>query len=203
LTRTSGAAVTNYAYDFENRLIASATASDSVSYEYDELGNRVSRSVNGTLTRFLVDSNRELSHVVAELDATGTPLAEYTVGDDLISQQRGTIESFYHYDGNGSTRLLSANGGAVTDTYDYDAFGNLLAGTGTTSNEFLHGGEQLDTNVGFYYLRARYMDPTVGRFISRDPFPGNPFDPPSLHGYSYALNNPANLDQFSGSGHSK
>ena len=47
-------------------------------------------------------------------------------------------------------------------------------------------------------MRARYMDPSIGRFISRDPFAGNSFDPPSLHKYSYARNNPINVADPSG-----
>ena len=193
LTRTSGTAVTTYAWDFENQLIGSSAGLDTMAFTYDELGNRVSRNANGVVTRFLVDTNRELSRVVLELDAAGSPVVNYTVGDDLISQRRGATDSFYHYDGNGSTRQLSDATTAITDEFDFDAFGNLLARTGTTENEFLYVGQQLDPNLGFYYLRARYMDPTSGRFISRDPFAGNSFDPPSLHKYSYALNNPVNV----------
>jgi len=76
--------------------------------------------------------------------------------------------------------------GAITDAYDYDAFGNLIYRSGTTPNDYLYSGEQFDANLGFYYLRARYMNPYSGRFISTDSFEGNAYDPITLHKYLYA-----------------
>jgi len=117
-------------------------------------------------------------------------------GDDLISQTKAALTSVYHYDGLGSTRLLSNLSGAVTDRYTYTAFGESdTAGTsgnnsGSTDNNYLYTGEQRDPNLGFYYLRARYMDPGAGRFVSQDSWMGNSSDPLSLHKYGYANFNP-------------
>jgi RHS repeat-associated protein len=58
---------------------------------------------------------------------------------------------------------------AVMDNYNYDAFGNKLNSTGTTPNNYLYRGEQYDSDLGLYYLRARYYNPATGRFLSRDP----------------------------------
>jgi len=55
-----------------------------------------------------------------------------------------------------------------TDTYDYDAFGNLIGSTGTTPNVYRYQGEALDEETGLYYLRARYYDPVAGRFLTVD-----------------------------------
>jgi hypothetical protein len=52
--------------------------------------------------------------------------------------------------------------------------------------------------VGLLYLRARYYDPQLGRFLSRDPFPGLATIPQSLHPYAYVFNNPATLSDPSG-----
>jgi RHS repeat-associated protein len=83
--------------------------------------------------------------------------------------------------------------GTVTDTYAYDAFGNKISSTGTTPNEFLYRGEQYDTDLGLYYLRARYYNPATGRFMSRDPDVGHIADPATLHKYLYAGGNPVDL----------
>jgi RHS repeat-associated protein len=85
-------------------------------------------------------------------------------------------------DGLGSTTELADGSGNVTGTYRYDVFGAPRAQTGATT-EFNFAGEQTDPTA-LQYLRARYYDPAVGRFISRDPLGG---------GYSYVSNNPVNL----------
>ena len=88
----------------------------------------------------------------------------------------------------------------VTDTYDYDAFGNKINSTGSTPNNFLYRGEQYDPDLGLYYLRARYYNPITGRFMSRDPKDGVLTDPKMLHKYLYAGGDPANSYDPSGQG---
>jgi RHS repeat-associated protein len=81
----------------------------------------------------------------------------------------------------------------ATVTYDYDAFGNKVNSTGTTPNNFLYIGEQWDSDLSLYYLRARYLNPLTGRFVSRDPEDGINTDPKTLHKYIYASGDPVNL----------
>lgn len=80
--------------------------------------------------------------------------------------------------------------GIITDTYDYDAFGNLIDQTGITPNNYLYAGEQFDADLGMYFLRARYMDTARGRFWSMDTFEGGVADPITLHKYLYANASP-------------
>jgi RHS repeat-associated protein len=86
-----------------------------------------------------------------------------------ISQRR-TATSFYGYDAGGSVRQLTDNTGTVTDTYAYDAFGNTVAQTGSTVNEFQYRGEQYDASLQMYYLRARYYRPQTGTFLTQDTY---------------------------------
>ena len=60
-------------------------------------------------------------------------------------------------------------------------------------NNYRYTGEQYDPNVGFYYLRARYYDPSVARLVTADPWDGTPFDPLTLHKYVYARGNPVSF----------
>jgi RHS repeat-associated protein len=62
----------------------------------------------------------------------------------------------------------------------------------------LYCGEQYDSHLSQYYLRARYYDPANGRFNQLDPFGGNNSDPQSLHKYLYVHNNPVNGIDSSG-----
>jgi RHS repeat-associated protein len=209
--RTQDDRTDTYVYDAENRLIAADTQAGAVTtpvaYTYDPDGIRQSKSADGSTTLYLTDANRDYAQVLEEWDSeqhaksNGAPTVRYTYGDDLISQTRGPGRaspqtSFYHYDGQLSTRLLtngtpgSESFGQVTDTYRYDAFGNLKTPPGPTPNDYLYTGEQYDANVGFYYLRARYYDQGTGRFASRDTYDGRPGDPSTLHKYLYASGNP-------------
>jgi RHS repeat-associated protein len=171
------------------------TGANEVVYAYDADGNRIRTVVNGTeITNYLVDKNSPLSQVLLETDGQGAVMASYVYGSDLISMQRpdqGT--RYYHYDGQMSTRQLSDATGAVSDSYIYDAFGNLMATTGDTTNRMMYSGEEYDPNLRTYYLRARYYDTTVGRFTARDPFHGTSAeDPMALNRYLYVHSDPIN-----------
>jgi len=78
--------------------------------------------------------------------------------------------SFYGYDGHGTVRFLMNLNSSVTDTYKYDAFGNLIASTGSTPNNYLFASEQFDPALNLYQMRARWYRQATGRFISRDPY---------------------------------
>lgn len=184
--------VINYFYDYQNRLIKVKTMDSTIEYKYNTTGIRTSVNVNGNIVNYLIDENRDYAQVLEERDNSSNLLASYIYGDDLISLNRGTGKSYYHYDGLGSTRALTNNAGTITDTYTYDAFGLLLKKTGDTENNYLYTGEQYDPNIGFYYLRARYMNPCIGRFINMDIWEGNIYDPVTLHKYLYANADPVN-----------
>jgi RHS repeat-associated protein len=85
-----------------------------------------------------------------------------------------------------------------TDTYDYDAFGNLIHSTGTTPNNYLFAGEQFDPDLNLYYNRARYLNVSTGRFWSVDTDEGKDEQPLSLHKYLYAGGDSVNKSDPSG-----
>jgi len=204
----------NDQYDFENRLTDRNNGQIRVVYDGD--GNRVRKTVTSTTnvvtTSYLVDDlnptgypqvMEELTTVTANpLLVTPTVTRVYVWGHSLISQDRlsGTMwtESYYGYDGQNSVRYLIDANGLITDTYDYDAFGNLLNRTGNTPNNYLYQGEQYDEDLKLYYLRARYADSDRGRFWTMDSFEGFGSDPASLHKYTICHNNPINMRDSSG-----
>jgi len=192
-------------YDFENRLIRRREGDKTVTIVYDGDGNRakkiVTTSTNTVTTWFLVDTVNLTGYaqVLEELETRNAELETvrvYSYGHDLISQQQFTGSGwelhFFGYDGHGNTRLLTDANGFVTDTYDYDAFGNLIARTGSTANNYLFTGEQFDPDLGLYFLRARYQDAQTGRFWTMDHFEGENEDPVSLHKYLYSSCDPVN-----------
>jgi RHS repeat-associated protein len=85
--------------------------------------------------------------------------------------------------------------GTVVNSYRYDEWGNILSQSEGVPNAFKYAGEMYDTETGFYYLRARYYDPSVGRFINKDTYKGQIDNPLSLNLYTYVHNNPlTNVD---------
>ncbi len=184
-----------FSYDFENRLIG-RNGSPAVSCAYDHKGNRISKTVGGTPTYFLVDEQNPTGYpqVVEELSVIGpnpTVTKTYTYGLRLISQRiPGGAVQYYGHDGHGSVRLLTDSAGTVRNTYTYDAFGIKIASSEPIENRYLYAGEQWDPDLGLYYNRARYYSPDKGRFWTMDIFEGSKEDPLSLNKYMYCHADP-------------
>jgi RHS repeat-associated protein len=201
---TQAANGNSYTYDSENHMIKMTNGSAVVTMIYDAFGNRVAKTVNGVTTQYLVEDDVNPTgypQVVEELTGpigSGVVARQYTYGLQRISENLSPTvtgnstwtPSFYGYDGFGSVRQLTNSAGTVTDSYEYDAFGNSFTKSGTTPNNYLYRGEQYDPDLGLYYLRARYYNPSTGRFLSRDPEDGKPTDPKTLHKYLYANGDP-------------
>ncbi len=85
---------------------------------------------------------------------------------------------------------LTQTNGTITKNYDYDAFGIEKDIDQNDTNPFRYCGEYYDKETETYYLRARYYNPSVGRFITEDSYLGKLEDPLSLNLYTYAYNNP-------------
>ena len=196
--RDDGTTAQAFEWDARGRLLSVSDAQgDVVTYEYDALGQRISRT-DGSITRhYLVDGNRELAMVLMEHDGAGGLQAAFTYGDELVAQERGG-ERWYLKDGVGSVRALADELGDFSDEYVYDAWGETLDAQGVSENDYRFGGEQLDPLIGWYYLRARYLDPSAGRFASEDPAEGTHRDPRSLHRYTYTPQDPVNYADPSG-----
>ena len=164
----------------------------SFAYTLDNAGLRHQVSAGGTTT-YTRDLNRELPLVLSDGELS------HVYGHGLISQTTSSgQQTSVLADGLGSMVALTDGSGTVTARYRYDGFGALRASSGTGRTVFRFAGQQLDGAAGLYYLRARYYDPALGRFLSRDPFPGTASLPASQHPYRYAHDNPTNWTDPSG-----
>src|ERR1051326_2861482 len=188
----------SFTYDFENRVKAMTMGATTVTLQYDGDGNRVAKNIGSTTTRYLVaELNPTGDPQVVEEVVNGAVQRTYTYGLQRISQYQPInstwTASYYGYDGMGSVRFLTDATGAVTDRYDYDAWGNPVNVTGTTPNVYLYRGEQYDPDLTLYYLRARYFNPLSGRFLTKDQATGETTEPFTFHKYLYTRSNPVNL----------
>ena len=128
-------------------------------------------------------------HVAAPLPVVISDTeAVYLYGLDIIAQQQAE-RLYYVHDGLGSVRQLVDTTGQIATNYAYDPFGVPLVG-GEVYNPYQYTGEAWDAEVGLLYLRARYYQPEVGRFITDDPWQGDIWRPGSLNKYSYVRSSP-------------
>ncbi len=199
---TNGTNVTQYDYDAMDRLSAATLPGGAtITNSYDADGRRVQQTIGTQVTNYLWDQLSPYGDVVLETDAAGATLASYSLGaGELLSQTRASTTSYYLHDGQGSVRQLANAAGSVTDSYTYSAFGQTLSHTGSSINPYQYTGQQFDSSTGLYDLRARYYDPSVGRFLSQDTFPIDFNNPIELNRYGYTANNPINFTDPSGHG---
>jgi RHS repeat-associated protein len=193
LTKVTSAATTNYGWDYDNRLtsVTLAGTGGTVAFKYDGLGHRVQKvftqGSNTTTTIYLYDG----TNAVEDVDQNGNVLARYTATqniDEPLAELRSGTTTSYSQDGLGSVTSLTTSAGALGNTYRYDSFGNLTASSGSIANRFQYTAREFDSEIGLYFYRARYYDPTAGRFLSEDPieFEGG------VNFYPYVLNSPVN-----------
>jgi len=193
--------INTYAYDYEDRLSQTSIGGVNTAYQYDGLGNRIAKVADGATTRYVLDISGALSQVLAETDENGTITRYYVYGLGLISKiTPGNEASYYHYDSRGSTIALTDSTETITDKYAYDPFGKLANSEGSTANSFKYVGRfgVMDEGNGLHYMRARYYDPEIGRFLSKDSKHGLLKSPQTFHRYNYVINNPIKLIDPSG-----
>jgi len=186
---------TVYTYDAENRLVkvedflaGNPTPTATSTYRYDGLGRRIEKVANGQTRRYVYD----FEDILLEYDGTNTLQAQYTHGpgiDEPIAVTRGGSTFFYHQDGLGTVTDLTDSAGSTAKSYSYDAYGNVVDQTGTVEQPYTYTGREFDSESGLLYYRARYYDPTTGRFLQKDPIG---FVSGDSNQYNYTRNNPAN-----------
>jgi RHS repeat-associated protein len=195
IAETTGGETTIYEYDYRNLLVQVTKGATVVQYEYDGRGDRVARIENGVRTEYVNDVNRRYTQVLVQADSDGAAEGRYIYGLARLSGllQGHSSPLYYLIDAIGSTSDLTDEAGMARTSYSYDAFGAAQpASPGTDTNQwansFLFAGENVDEATNLIYLRARYYDPAVGRFLTSDPIGFG--DGPNT--YTYAASNPVN-----------
>lgn len=194
-TNTGSENVVN-SYDSYDQLVRSSNKKMAAEYEYNESGLRTKKSVSGHVTRYVWDNDQ----IVFELDNSLNVQKKYVRGINLIYavDGKGNNKVFYVYNGHGDVVQLVDISGNVAKEYEYDSFGNEVNPVSSDDNPFRYCGEYYDKETETVYLRARYYDPEIGRFITEDSYTGNEKDPLSLNLYTYCHNDSVNATDPSG-----
>ena len=167
----------------------------TATFKYDPMGRRIEKSSSAATSVFAYDGD----NLIEEANSSGGVVARYTQTqniDEPLSMLRSTATSYYDADGLGSITSLTNSSGTAAQSYTYDSYGNVTASSGSLANPFQYTGREMDSETGLYYYRARYYDPSTGRFLSEDlPFIDG------VNAYTYVDNEP--VDWLDSSGNSR
>ncbi|WP_433707212.1 RHS repeat-associated core domain-containing protein [Paenibacillus illinoisensis] len=183
-----------YTYDSQNRLVKATGEGKTVTYSYNGDDLLYERTEGEQTTRYYYDEEAKL---MAESEVmSGKAELTYVYIYDLYGKlwarqdkKTGKLE-YYQFNGHGDVVGLVDDAGQVLNEYTYDIWGGPLTTEETVPNVLRYAGEYWDETVGLQYLRARWYDPGMARFIGEDTYEGELSDPLSMNLYSYVHNNP-------------
>lgn len=184
-----------YSYDGFNRLTKVSKYNNSIhkvvtfSYNGDDL--RVTKSERESSSNYQENSVNYIYDRQYVIQERYTDKADvfYIRGIKYIAMDSDSL-SYYIYNGHGDVIQTLDASGSIENQYIYDAFGNTTFTHENTQNSIRYSGEFFDESTGLYYLRARYYNPHIGRFISEDTYWGEDNNPSSLNRYAYCYNDP-------------
>jgi RHS repeat-associated protein len=198
ITKTVGGTTSNYRWDPLNRLISVIGGTVNTQYQYDGDGNRVRQQIGASAYQYVNDAARALPVVLKENGPDGG--INYVYGSSMISATSGEFQNFYQFDGLGSVATVTDSDGNLMVNYTYEPWGTLLNSMDPLmgQNKYKFIGDAVDPDTGLIFLRARYYDPALARFISRDPLSSKPGLTPNGSSYQYAASNPLRNSDPSG-----
>ena len=176
-------------WDVDNRLSSVSASGGTALMSYDYTGIRVKKDSPSGITTFPFSGYE---------DAGGIITKYIKIGNEIVGASKGGEKLFYHNDHLGGVNVITDIWAARVQLVEYDPWGKVSREEGTSDPSRRFTGQQLDPESGLYYYGGRYYDPELGRFISPDPFVGQPSDPQNLNRYSYVENNPVNKIDPSG-----
>ncbi len=174
-----------YEYDEFNQLVRVTNGASVSDYAYNGEGMRVSKTAGGKATLY----GYEYDKPVVESDGTDFT-AVNLYGTNLINRTADNKTLYYQFNGHADVVGLTDSEGELAASYYYDAFGVPAETDGDADNPFRYGGYVYDGETGLYYVKSRFYDASVARFIQEDTYAGKYSDPLSLNRYTYVMNNP-------------
>lgn len=193
LTKKTSEKTETNTYNALNQLVGFTDGETTASYAYNVSGLRIEKTVDGETINHVWDGSKQIVADIVDNDFYEADC--YLRGTNLVAKYNycNGVKSEYTYytqNAHGDVVNLTDETSAVTKSYTYDAFGVEQNIDDSDTNAFRYCGEYFDAETGTVYLRARYYDPSIGRFISRDSYAGKNEDPLSLNRYTYCHNNP-------------
>lgn len=160
-----------------------------IRYTYDALNRRVEKSVGNRIERYQYEG-KNLTRVLNE---SGAVLRQYVYDPKgaLIAIIRDQAVYSVILDAKGSVVALTDSRSEVVARFSYDAWGTPES-TDTGLTDFYFASGYYEAEAGLYILGPRTYDPSLGRFLQKDPLAGSLLDLVSQNEYVYANNDPVN-----------
>jgi RHS repeat-associated protein len=204
--------IAQYEYDHWNQLSKVTTEDGSVvEYQYNHDGLLEERTEDNVTTRYYFDGEDIIAEGTVQENGQAELKQRYIRGANGLIAKVSEDENeklsyggiaYYHTNGQGDVVSLRDPDGNVLKSYLYDIWGNIEKEETTVdvniSNPFLYSGEYWDSSTNLQYLRARWYDPSLGRFLTEDTVKGDTKNPLSLNLYTYVENNPLKYQDPSG-----
>ncbi len=208
---------TTYSYDQQGNLLEAAGAEGTAVFSYNAFHQQTAMTMldgkhlenrydaeylragmveNGTVTTFSYHNGELLAESSPDGDTISRYIPGYGVAAGWNREKSGY--HYYHLDEQNSTAYITGSRGEIENRYEYDAFGVLKNSMEEFHNRILYTGQQYDQTSGQYYLRARFYNPVLGRFVQEDVYRGD-----GLNLYAYCKNNPVVYYDPSGYGEEK
>jgi RHS repeat-associated protein len=180
-----------------NRLTSVTSGTLTTTFEYDGLGNRTAQTVDGVTTEYVLDVAGGLPEVIVATTG-GASMRYLQVQGQILAEYDAGAWGYVLPDHLGSVRQLVGSDSQVALAQSYDPFGVPFETSGSGESDFGYTGEWWNSEAALLYLRARYYEPAIGRFVSKDPWQGDSSRPQSLNAWSYVQGNPLNFTDPSG-----
>ncbi|RLF97134.1 hypothetical protein DRN58_09125, partial [Thermococci archaeon] len=176
-----------YTYNYNNMLTEVKKNGETIAQYFYTNGKRYRKIENNETTIYIWSGN----NIVYEKNLTTGTETKYLYANGfriakIVNNNGNETVTYYHQDHLLSTRLLTDQNGNKIEEENYTAFGSDINGI---SEKYKYTGKEKDI-TGLYYYGARYYDPVIGRFTTRDPKKGDLMNPQSLNPYVYCVNNP-------------
>ncbi|MFA5820836.1 MAG: RHS repeat-associated core domain-containing protein [Candidatus Gracilibacteria bacterium] len=185
----------NYTWSYRGLMTSSVTKPLGgapyilIGYKYDAAGNRILKTTGGTKLTYYINQ-------YYDLEGTQTKRHIYA-GSEKVATIDGPVATattaYHHADHLSGSSVETNQTGSVLQLTDYHPYGTTRferTASAYTGNDYKFTGKEKDDSTGLYYYGARYYNPSLGRFMSEDPWEGNITDPQSLNKYAYVRNNP-------------
>ena len=164
----------NFTWSNGRQLTGITKGNDNISYLYNADGQRVQKTVNGSVTDYYYING------ILQAQKTGDEYILFLYDENGTAYgmviKNGTTEEYYYYlfNAQGDVIGIVNQDGVQVVSYEYGAWGDITSITGSLAqtigekNPIRYRGYYYDTETGFYYLQSRYYDAETQRILNGD-----------------------------------